>query len=101
MYSSIDKIKNFSVTFFLFLILFSPKIFSQVDTTFGGLRGYEDLNGNTQLFYRFKSDNRFELPNDEIGGVLRNDIFNLDVKNSIDSLFILDYLVDPEKVINH
>ena len=92
MYSSIDKIKNFSVTFFLFLILFSPKIFSQVDTTFGGLRGYEDLNGNTQLFYRFKSDNRFELPNDEIGGVLRNDIFNLDVKNSIDSLFILDYL---------
>ena len=63
MFSSRAKIKNISITFFLFLILLSPKIFSQVDTTFGGLRGYEDLNGNTQLFYRFKSDSRYTTPN--------------------------------------
>ena len=92
MFSSRAKIKNISITFFLFLILLSPKIFSQVDTTFGGLRGYEDLNGNTQLFYRFKSDSRYTTPNESIRGILRNDIFHFDINENIDSLFILDYL---------
>jgi type IX secretion system substrate protein len=73
------------------LFLFSAVILSQADTTFCGLRGYEDSQGNTQLFYRFKRDNTFELPNDNIGGLLHNDIFHFDVKNNIDSLFILDF----------
>jgi len=64
---------------------------AQVDTTFYGLRGYEDLEGNTQLFFRMLSHYQVKATEDNYKGITRRDIFHRDVKNKIDSLFILDY----------
>ena len=77
----------------LLLIMFSAlSLFAQVDTTFSGLRGYEDLEGNTQLFFRMLSHYQVEATEGYYKGVTRRDIFHKDVNNNIDSLFILDFI---------
>jgi hypothetical protein len=76
--------------FLLFSILSSTFAFAQVDTSFYGLRGYEDLNGNTQLFYQNCSGYSILRMDDFYMGESRNDIFHFDVSNNIDSLFIIN-----------
>ena len=88
----LSKIKKSVIILSFFLFLFSNQIFSQVDTTINGLRGYEDLNGNTQLFYRLISRYNVNLPNDENKGISRKDIFHFDVKSNTDSLFISHFI---------
>ncbi len=72
--------------------LISITIIAQVDTSMYGLRGYEDLEGNTQLFYRIYSDSSIYKGNGNYKGVSRNDIYHFDVNRNIDSLFIFDYI---------
>jgi len=74
------------------LLLINTIVIAQVDTTMYGLRGYEDLQGNTQLFYRMKSDSSTEKENGYYRGVNRNDIYHFDINNNVDSLFILDFI---------
>ncbi|MBK7105388.1 MAG: T9SS type A sorting domain-containing protein [Ignavibacteriae bacterium] len=73
-----------------FILIFTVNCFSQVDTTFFGLRGYEDLNGNTQLFYRMKSNYSYQRSDEFWAGENRQDIFHFDVKKNLDSLFLMD-----------
>ncbi|MEE9432070.1 MAG: T9SS type A sorting domain-containing protein, partial [Melioribacteraceae bacterium] len=67
-------------------------LFAQVDTNFSGLRGYEDIDGNTQLFYRVLSDSSTPKGNGNYKGVNRNDIYHFDINDNLDSLFILDFV---------
>ncbi|MDA3861881.1 MAG: T9SS type A sorting domain-containing protein, partial [Melioribacteraceae bacterium] len=92
MFSQILIFKLNPQKIFILLFFLTTIIFSQVDTTFNGLRGYEDIEGNTQLFYRLKSHYSVELSNDNIEGVRRKDIFHFDINNNFDSLFIYDYV---------
>jgi len=74
------------------LLLFNMIVIAQVDTTMYGLRGYEDLDGNTQLFYRMKSDSSTEKGNGNYKGINRNDIYHFDISKNIDSLFIYHFV---------
>ncbi len=73
---------------FIFALLFSNLLFSQVDTTFSELRGIEDTQGNTHLFYRKHSLNQgFDYH------VEYNDIYHLNLAAQIDTLFLRDYFI--------
>ena len=77
-------------TIVLLTIIFTSIIFSQVDTSFNGLRGYEDLDGNTQLFYQNVSDYSILRKEDFYMGEHRKDIFHFNVNNYADSLFLIN-----------
>jgi hypothetical protein len=68
----------------LFLLAITKTLFClNSDTTISELRGMEDLNGNTHLFYRLYSTTGNTIP-----GGYTNNIYHLDISNSTDSLFI-------------
>ena len=65
--------------------------FSQTNISpqFSELKGMEDQQGNTHLFYRI-----FEYISDENGFYKGNSIYHIDFSNGIDSLFIRDFIND-------
>lgn len=69
----------------IFIFLFSINtIWGQIDTTFFSLRGYEDMNGNTQLYYMHST--AFYLFNWE------DSIYHFNTIDNSEALFLYDYL---------
>ncbi|MCL5029782.1 MAG: hypothetical protein M1480_12290 [Bacteroidetes bacterium] len=70
----------------LFVIIFSIPLFSQnKNYTFSELRGMEDKNGNTHLFYR-----KYFSQQDSISSSFENCIFHMNIANDSDSLFLIE-----------
>jgi hypothetical protein len=68
----------------LLLLFYIPVVFCQsTDTTITELRGIEDQNGNTHLFYRIN----LSWGNDNNGGFNKS-IYHLDLYTNSDSLFL-------------
>jgi len=72
----------------LFVILFCINNFSQttVSPQFSELKGMEDKNGNTYLFYRLYEDTTWG----EDYFLLKNDIYKFDLSTGVDSLLLTD-----------
>ena len=77
--------KFYSILVFL---LFN-NIYSQLDSTFSELRGYENNLNITHLFYRVNS----HFDNGTVSEYF-NDIYNIDISQSRDSLFLYDKTYD-------
>ena len=73
---------------FIFVFLYCTLLYSQVDTTFTELRGMEDSQGNTHLFYRKHSLNQGVDYHVEY-----NDIYHLNLAAQVDTLFLRDYFI--------
>ena len=78
----------------LFVFFFCINNFSQtvVSPQFSELKGMEDQEGNTHLFYRIRSDTI-------IGQSylsLKNDVYKLNISNGEDSLFFYDRVIGDE-----
>lgn len=71
---------------FLFALFFSNSLSQNVSPQFSELKGMEDLQGNTHLFYRIYS----HLSNDPIYQ-WNNDIYHWDLNSSSDTLLFYDY----------
>ena len=74
----------------LFVICFCINSFSQttVSPQFSELKGMEDKDGHTHLFYRIHSE-QFE---DQLHQSKHNSIYHLNVQQESDTLFLEDYL---------
>lgn len=76
-----------SVLLVLLSFIFSQNIFSQ---TFSELKGFEDQNGNTHLFYRIYQEIKYP---DQT--VIDNMLYHWDLNNNVDTLFFDAYRVIP------
>lgn len=76
-----------SVLLVLLSFIFSQNIFSQ---TFSELKGFEDQNGNTHLFYRIYQEIKYP---DQT--VIDNKLYHWDLNNNVDTLFFDAYRVIP------
>lgn len=78
---------NFKLWFlFFFLLLFPSTGFTQnVGPIFNQLRGMEDFNGNTHLFYRI-----YTFSGDSYINTSNNSVYHFDLSNFVDSLFLFD-----------
>ena len=75
-------------TAFLLILLLTSSIFAQQKYyTFSELKGMEDNNGETQLFYRLYFYQHRNAPMDDYE---ENSIYHLDTKNNSDSLLLFD-----------
>ena len=76
---------------FLVFLLFSSNLFylfsQQYYYTFSELKGMEDSNNNTHLFYRLYT---FQKGGSIIGDYYENSIYHLDFENEKDTLFLFD-----------
>jgi len=70
------------------LIISASNLFPQTTESLFELKGLEDSAGNTHLFYRYGYyDNPWSC--------WQKNIYHLDIANNLDTLFILDYGIDP------
>ena len=73
---------------FLFVLILTTSFFPQQKYyTFSELKGMEDYNGNTHLFYRLYFYQHRNAPMDDYE---ENSIYHFDIKNNSDSLFLFD-----------
>lgn len=80
----------------LVFLLLSNSIYSQFDSTFSELRGYEDNLNITHLFYRVNSN----FDNGTVSEYINN-IYDYNVSHSRDSLFLYDKTFDSPVGISY
>lgn len=76
-----------SILLVLFSFILSQNIFTQ---TFSELKGFEDQNGNTHLFYRIYQE--IQYPDQS---VIENKLYHWDLNNNVDTLFFDAYRIIP------
>ena len=75
-----------TLLFFLVFVLFSSLGLAQnVGHEISSLKGMEDLNGNTHLFYRI-----YTFSGDSYINSSNNSVYHFDLSNFVDSLFLFD-----------
>lgn len=78
------------IIFLILLFLYLPSfLFAQTDTTYSDLRGMEDAQGNTHLFYRKNS-----VVSDSMYYNARHDIYHFDINNQSEMFFLPDFTED-------
>ena len=72
------------LSLFLMLIFFTVSFSQTINYTFSGLRGMEDKNGNTHLFYW-----KYYFSGNDTNYNYSNNIYHLDLSNGYDTLFLI------------